>query len=318
MTDRSARTPRFLQAGGYQLELGRKTYMMGILNITPDSFSDGGRYLKPDAALYQAESLVQAGADLLDIGGESTRPGSRQVPAAEQIDRILPVIHQLARHLTVPISVDTTSAAVAEATLAAGASMINDVSGLFADPAMASVAARYQAAVVLMHNAALYRPDHPASKTFQDVPRLPESLAAQLRGIDLLAAVRACLHRSCSLALASGLHPNQLVLDPGLGFGLTTAESLRLIDELDHIQCLPGHFLPILSGPSRKRFIGDVLDMPVESRLQGTAAAVAASILRGADFVRIHDVEAISQTVRMCDAICRRQEIPVNGDEQVV
>ena len=297
---------RIFRAGSHRLPLGQKTYILGILNVTPNSFSDGGSFLAPINALRQAERLIQEGADILDIGGESTRPGSCQVPADEQIARILPVISELARHCPIPISVDTTQAEVAAAALSAGASIINDISGLLQDTRMAAVAARAGSGVILMHNATLYRQDHPAVAAFAHVTPLAGSLASEWRSLALLPAVRAFLRQGCEIALANGLSPDQLVLDPGIGFGLTTAESLQLIDELMQIQCLPNQVLPVLIGASRKRFIGEILNRPVEDRLWGTAATVAASILRGADFVRVHDVGPLRQIVQMSDAICRR------------
>lgn len=298
--------PDFFRAGSYRLPLGSKTYILGILNITPDSFSDGGRFMALDQAVCQAEDLIKQGADIIDIGGESTRPGSLPVPADQQIARILPVIEALVqRHQTI-ISVDTTSSIVAQATLAAGASIINDVSGLLLDPDLAGVVARHKAGLILMHNAVLYRQDHPAAAAFKTTAKLPEPLASHLDSLDLLPAVRAYLRAGCEKAIASGVASEQIILDPGVGFGLTTAESLQLIDELEQIQCLPGRVLPTLVGSSRKRFIGEILDRPVEDRAIGTAATVAASIFRGADFVRVHDVAIVSQTVQVCDAIYRR------------
>ncbi len=303
-------TGRFFRAGSYRMPLGQKTYVLGILNVTPDSFSDGGSFLDTQAAIRQAERLIGEGADILDIGGESTRPGSRQVPAAEQISRILPVISAIVRQHAIPISVDTASAEVASAALAAGATIVNDISGLLQDEKMADVIARAGAGAILMHNATLYRQDHPAAAVFVHVTALAGEQAGTWRSLDLLPAVRAYLRQGCEIALAHGLAAEQLILDPGLGFGLTTAESLQLIDELAQIQCLPGYQLPVLIGSSRKRFIGEILNRPVDDRLWGTAATVAASVLRGADFVRVHDVGPIRQVVQMCDAICRRTALP--------
>ncbi len=294
------------KAGHFRLPLGRKTYIAGILNVTPDSFSDGGKYFKIDQALRQAERLIAEGADILDIGGESTRPGSQKVAVDDEINRIRPVIAQLASRFNVPISVDTFKSEVAEAALSAGATIVNDVTGFLADGRMAEVAARMNAGVILMHNAVLYRQGHPSATVFTNMPLLPEALAEPLRQLDLFAATRRYLAMGCQRAIDAGITTEQIILDPGVGFGLMTDESIALMAELEQIQCLPGLHLPMLVGPSRKRFIGDLLDRPLNDRAIGTAAAVAASIARGADFVRVHDVETVAQTVRLCDAILRR------------
>ena len=295
-----------LRAGSYRLPLGKKTYILGILNVTPDSFSDGGRYFSVAEALTQAERLIAAGADILDIGGESTFLGSRKIPVQEEIERIRPVIAQLSGRLNVPISVDTFKPAVAEAALSAGAVIINDITGLLADPRMAEVAARYRAGVVVMHNAALYRKGHPAATVFTNLPELPEPLTAELRRLPLLQATRRYLELGCTRALEAGLTSEQLILDPGIGFGLMTDESIDMMATLDQLQIFDDLTLPVLAGPSRKRFIGDLLGRPLEERAVGTAAAVAAAIARGADFVRVHDVEIVAQTTRVCDAVLRR------------
>ena len=294
------------RAGRHILPLGRKTYIAGILNITPDSFSDGGKFFKLDEALVQAERLIAEGADILDIGGESTRPGSRKVAVDQEIDRIRPVIAQLASRFDVPISVDTFKADVAEAALSAGATIVNDVTGFLADSRMAQVVASQNAGAILMHNAVLYRQGHPSATVFTNMPLLPEAIAEPLRRLELLAATRQYLALGCERAFAAGITADRIILDPGVGFGLMTDESIALIAELDAIQCLPGQRLPVLVGPSRKRFIGDLLDRPLNDRATGTAAAVAAAIARGADFVRVHDVDVVTQTVRLCDAILRR------------
>ncbi len=296
------------QARQYQLPLGQRTYVAGILNVTPDSFSDGGQFDALPAAIRQAQALIAAGADILDIGGESTRPGSAPVPAAIEIARLVPVIESLVRIVQVPISVDTFKAEVAQAALSAGASIINDVTGLLGDPDMAAVAAKFRAGLILMHNPVLYRTDHPAASGFTNMPRFDRATAARFSGLDLLAATRLYLSLAISRAQAAGIGLSQLILDPGIGigFGLSTDESLELMHALDQIQIEGLPRLPVLVGPSRKRFIGDLLDKPVLERLHGTIAAVVASIARGADFVRVHDVEPVVQAVRVSDAILRR------------
>ena len=305
----SQKPASFFRAGRFQFEIGKRTWVIGILNVTPDSFSDGGQFTELSRAVARAMEMKQQGADWIDIGGESTRPGSAAVPASVEIDRIVPIVAQLARTLDVPLSIDTFKSEVADAALSAGASIINDVTGLIGDPKMAEVAARHGAGLVLMHNAVLYRRGQPAADVFTNLPELPVVLRSVFDSIDLLAAVRHYLLLGCQRALEAGIKPDQLVLDPGIGFGLTTGESLELIDRLGEIQCLPGRRLPVLSGPSRKRFIGELLGLPPEDRAIGTAAAVAASIARGADFVRVHDVAEVAQTARICDAILRRKGI---------
>jgi dihydropteroate synthase len=284
-----ATKPDVFRAGAFCLPLGRRTLVMGIINVTPDSFSDGGAFVTVDAALRQADSLLASGADILDIGGESTRPGSSPVGAAEEIRRVVPVLEALAARFACPLSVDTSKPEVARAALDAGAAIVNDVLGLQGDPAMAGVAARAGAGVVVMHNARLYRT--------ADVP-----------AADIVSAMRPFFERSLGIALQADLTPEQLVLDPGIGFGVSTRESLAMIDRLAELEVFN---LPILVGPSRKRFIGDILQKPVEDRLMGTAAAVAVAIARGADLVRVHDVAGLSDAIALADAICR----PAAGEE---
>jgi dihydropteroate synthase len=280
------------------LRWGEKTYLMGILNITPDSFSGDGLMnaaaLKM-AVLAQARSFVQAGADILDIGGESTRPGAAAVSADEELERVIPVVEWLAgTGLDVLLSVDTYKAAVAEAALQAGAHWINDVWGLRADPDMASVAAQYQAPVVLMHN---------RSQPKQTEVR--QQLGASYLGTeytDLLADVCNELMASVDIARGAGVQDEQIILDPGIGFGKTVEQNLRLMNHLDGIKALG---FPVLLGPSRKSFIGYTLDLPVDERFEGTAAAVVVGMLRGADVIRVHDVARMARVIKMTDAIKR-------------
>ncbi len=284
------------------LTWGTRTYLMGILNVTPDSFSgDGLLSRSPDdyleQALTQARSFLAAGADILDVGGESTRPGSQPVEAEEELRRVLPVIRAIAAEFPQAlISVDTYKAAVAEAALQAGACLVNDVWGLRADPDLAAVAARGRAAVILMHNRS-----QPANVEVRD------RLGAAYRGAeytDLLTDVRRELMESVELARRAGIPDDHIILDPGIGFGKTVEQNLELIDRLGEIRALG---FPVLLGPSRKSFIGYTLDLPPDQRLEGTAAAVAIGITRGADIVRVHDVPAMARLVKMTDAIVRRK-----------
>jgi dihydropteroate synthase len=288
-----------LQLRSERFEWGKRTYVMGILNVTPDSFSGDGLLQREDflrASLEQARRFLEAGADILDIGGESTRPGSQPVSAAEEMARVLPVIERLRQEFPNAIlSVDTYKAAVAEAALQAGADMVNDVWALRADPAMAGVVARYGVPVILMHNRS-----QPANIEVRE--RLGSAYRAA-EYTNLLEDIQRDLRQSIALAHAAGIPDEHILLDPGIGFGKSVEQNLELINRLGELRAL-GY--PILLGPSRKSFIGYTLNLPPEQRLEGTAAAVAVGIVRGADIVRVHDVEAMVRVVRMTDAIVRR------------
>jgi dihydropteroate synthase len=279
-------------------EWGKRTYVMGILNVTPDSFSGDGILSDQDwlaAVVAQAKHFVGDGADILDIGGESTRPGSTPVTAEEEYQRVLPALKAVRAELDIPISVDTYRAAVAEAALDAGADWINDVWGLRMDEDMASVAAEHGCPVVIMHN---------RSKP-KDVSQ-EQRLGGRYIGVEydnLIADVNRELAESVAIALRAGVDESQIILDPGIGFGKTVGQNLQLIDELDQIKALG---FPVLLGPSRKSFIGYTLDLPPQERVEGTASAVAIGIDRGADIVRVHDVREIVRVVRMTDSIVRR------------
>jgi dihydropteroate synthase len=284
----------------YPLQWGARTYIMGILNLTPDSFSGDGLISVPgegtNRALEQARAFVRAGVDILDVGGESTRPGSQPVSAAEEIDRVVPVIETIvAAELDVLISVDTYKAEVAEAALKAGAHWINDVWALRADPNLAKVAANFACPIVLMHNRI-----KPGSAELQ------ERLGGRYIGIDyddLIEDIKAELTSSVNIALAAGVKNDNILLDPGIGFGKTVEQNLELIDRLGEIRAL-GY--PLLLGPSRKSFIGYTLNLPPDQRVEGTAAAITIGIVRGADIVRVHDALQMVRVVRMADAIVRR------------
>jgi dihydropteroate synthase len=286
-----------LKLGSHILAWGERTYVMGILNLTPDSFSgDGLLSLDTEGgALEQARRFMAAGVDILDIGGESTRPGSQPVDAEEELRRVLPTLRAIAAEFPEAlISIDTYKAVVAEAALQAGAHMINDIWGLRADPDLAGVVASHKAAVVLMHNRS-----NPASVEVR--ARLGQAyLGAEYQ--DLLEDVKRELMGSVTLARSAGIPDERIILDPGIGFGKKVSQNLELINRLDEIRLLG---FPVLLGPSRKSFIGYTLDLPADQRLEGTAAAVAIGIARGADIVRVHDVEAMLRVARMTDAIVR-------------
>jgi len=292
-----------LQIGVNTLVWGRQTYIMGILNITPDSFSGDGllsasqELSQPvqESALEQAYRFIAEGAHILDVGGESTRPGAQVVSEKEEMERVLPVLERLVSELEVLISVDTYRANVAEAALKMGAHIINDVWGLRADADLGRVIARHNAPVILMHNRSSWA--HAEIK---------QRLGGHYVGIpydNLVEDVKRELLESVALAHQAGIPDENIILDPGIGFGKSVEQNLELVDRLGEIRTI-GY--PVLFGPSRKSFIGYTLDLPPDQRLEGTAAAVAIGIARGADIVRVHDVAYISRVARMTDAIVRR------------
>ncbi len=278
------------RCGDTLLRWGTKTYVMGILNVTPDSFSGDG-VMDVAAAIARAEQFVRDGADILDVGGESTRPGAAFVPEEEERARVVPVIRALASRLAVPISVDTSRASVAEAALVAGATMVNDVWALHRDPALAGVVARSRAALVLMHNRAATATVDALGGHYDDV-----------QYADVVADVIAWLRKSIAMATMAGIPRAQLIADPGIGFGKTVAQNLELMRRLPELRALG---VPLLAGTSRKSFIGLTLNLPVEERVEGTAATVALAIAGGAEIVRVHDVRAMARVARMTDAIVR-------------
>lgn len=284
--------PAPTRCGDTLLHWGTKTYIMGILNVTPDSFSGDGLGADVGAAVAQGERFVAEGADILDVGGESTRPGATPVPEAEEHARVLPVIAALAGRVSVPISVDTAHASVAEAALKAGATMVNDVWGLHREPAIAAAVARAGAALVVMHN--------------RDAVPSTDALGGQYVDVsyagDVVAAILARLRESLTVAAAAGVPPSQVIADPGIGFGKTLAQNLEVLRRLRELRALG---VPLLLGTSRKGFIGRVLDLPVTDRVEGTAATVALGIAAGADVVRVHDVRAMARVARMSDAVVR-------------
>jgi dihydropteroate synthase len=299
-----------LTIGSRSLRWGERTYIMGILNLTPDSFSGDGLLPSPPPhpslspppsregpGVKEARRFLSAGVDILDIGGESTRPGSQPVNAEEELRRVLPAIQAISTEFPEAlISIDTYKAVVAEEALKAGACIINDVWGLRADPNLAGVAARYKAPVVLMHNRS-----KPANVEVRE--RLGNAyLGAEYQ--DLMEDVKRELMELVEIARGAGIPDEHILLDPGIGFGKTIAQNLELINRLDELKSLG---FPILLGPSRKSFIGYTLNLPADQRLEGTAATVAIGIARGADIVRVHDVEAMLLVARMTDAIVRKK-----------
>jgi dihydropteroate synthase len=281
---RQARRRYRLKLGSAEVVLGDRTWVMGVLNVTPDSFSDGGRHPTPEAAVAAGLSLFEAGADIVDVGGESTRPGgAARVSALEEARRVVPVVRGLRERGAGLLSIDTTKAEVARAALDAGADLVNDVSAFAFDPAMAPLVAERRAGAVLMH----LRGD------FSSMHRAPHY-------DDVMAEVAAELEAAVARAEAAGVPRDALVLDPGVGFAKEASHSLEVLRRLPELSALDR---PILVGPSRKSFIGKLLDRPAEERLMGTAAAVAVAVLGGAHIVRVHDVAEMVQVVRVCDAV---------------
>lgn len=265
-----------MMIGNRQMDLKNHCHVMGILNVTPDSFSDGGKYNQMDAALMHAEQMVHDGADVIDVGGESTRPGYRQISIQEEIERVVPVIEKIKERLDVPVSIDTYKSQVAEAALKAGADLVNDIWGFRADPQMAQITAKYQAACCLMHNR--------QEAVYDDF------------WTDFMNDMKICV----DLAREAGVEEDKILLDPGVGFGKTYEHNLAVINHLDRMKELG---LPILLGTSRKSVIGLTLDLPADQRVEGTLATTALGIMRGASFVRVHDVKENCRLIRMMEAM---------------
>lgn len=270
----------------FTLDFSQKTFIMGILNVTPDSFSDGGLYLDKSLALDRAHQMIEDGADIIDIGGLSTRPGSEPVSVDEELKRTVPVIEALSGKISVPISIDTYRSEVAKEAFGAGASMVNDISGLKFDPEMPSVAAEAGVPVILMH-----------------IRGTPGNMQKNPVYEALIPEILDYLRESIKMAEDAGIR--DIIVDPGIGFGKTFDHNLEIINNLEEFTMLGR---PVLAGPSRKSFIGEILDgvSPTE-RIEGTAAAVCASVLKGANIVRVHDIKEMTKVVRVADAIKRER-----------
>jgi dihydropteroate synthase len=258
---------------------------MGIVNTTPDSFSDGGLYMDPDKAISYGIELASQGADIIDIGGESTRPGSKPLPLDEELPRVIPVIEGLSARVDIPISIDTYKSTVAERAIEAGAEMINDISGLRFDPKMADIAAKHAIPVVLMH-----------------IKGTPEVMQLDVHYDCLLTEIMEYLEGSIEIAEGGGIDPRQIIIDPGIGFGKSAEDNLKIIRHLAELKSLGK---PILLGPSRKSFIGKILNAPVDQRTEGTLASISAAIMNGASILRVHDVGPAKKAAQMVDAILR-------------
>ena len=270
----------------YSFDFSKRTYLMGILNVTPDSFSDGGQYFDSALAVKRAQEMVEEGADIIDVGGESTRPGSEPVPLEEEISRTIPVIEALAKDIKVPISIDTYKAGVAKRAMDAGASIVNDISGLRFDPEMPKVVSQYKVPVIIMH-----------------IKGTPKNMQANPVYEALIPEIMDYLRESIRLAVESGIAEDKIIIDPGIGFGKTFDHNLEIIKNLREFTLLEK---PLLAGVSRKAFIGKILgDAPASERLEGTAAAVAISILNGANIIRVHDVKEMKKVALVADAVKR-------------
>lgn len=267
---------KILYANGKQIKIGNKTLIIGILNVTPDSFSDGGKFNDLEQAVIHAKEMVENGADIIDVGGESTRPGHQEVSLEEELSRVIPIIQRLVKEIDVPISVDTYKAEVAKQAIEAGAHIINDVWGFKKDPNMAQVAAKLNVPVILMHN----RFDLNYQSLMDDIIR--------------------DLYQSIDLALEAGVNEENIILDPGIGFAKTYEQNLIVMNRLEEIVSL-GY--PVLLGTSRKSIVGNTLNLPVDDRVEGTAATIALGIAKGCQIVRVHDVKEMSRVAKMMDAM---------------
>lgn len=273
---------------GTEIDLSQRALIMGVLNVTPDSFSDGGRFLDAAQAIRHAKEMVEAGADLIDVGGESTRPGAEQISSEEELRRVIPVVERLSQEIPVPVSIDTYKADVARKALQAGARLVNDISALRFDPKMADLIAESQVPVVLMH----------MKGTPMDMQRDPhyESVVSEIYSF---------LEERIKFAVSVGIRWEQIIIDPGIGFGKRTEDNLRILARLERFKSLGR---PILLGTSRKSFIGQVLGLPLEERLEGTAATLAIGLMKGARIFRVHDVGPAVRVIRMAEAIWHEEQ----------
>lgn len=268
-----------LKAGKYTMNLGEKTYIMGILNVTPDSFSDGGDFVDIEKAISHAMQMIEEGADIIDIGGESTRPGFAEVTDELELKRVIPVIQRLSKEIDVPISIDTYKANVAELAIQAGASIVNDVWGMQKDPRMAEVVAKYNVPIIMMHN----------------------QLGTEY-STDIMEAMCMFFRKSIDMGLRAGIKQENMIIDPGIGFGKTAEQNVVVMarmGELNDLGC------PILLGTSRKSFIGKILDLVPKERMEGTVATTVMGIIQGADIVRVHDVKENARAAKVADAVVR-------------
>ena len=281
--------PLAVQAGDYLLEFNGRTHLMGILNVTPDSFSDGGMFFDKKTAVEHGIRLAGEGADIIDVGGESTRPRAEPVPLEEELERVIPVIRELAGEVDVPISIDTYKSEVAKEAIDAGASIINDISGLRFDDRMAGLAAETGVALVVMH-----------------IKGTPRDMQVDPHYDDLLKEIGDYLSRSIEIAVEAGVKKENVIIDPGIGFGKRIEDNFILIKNLEYFRALGQ---PLLIGPSRKSFLWKTLNVSTDETLEATAAATAASVLSGANLIRAHDVKEISKAIKIADLIAAAPEM---------
>ncbi len=277
---------RHIKCGNYTLELGKRTLVMGIVNVTPDSFSDGGRFLNSEKAIEHAKLLANQGADIIDIGGESTRPGSESVTLEEEKRRVIPVIEGISEEISIPISIDTCKSEVAKTALDKGASMINDISAMRFDSKIVDVALEHNAPIILMH-----------------MKGTPKNMQLNPSYTSVMGEIKEFLRDRVKFAISKGMERDSIIIDPGIGFGKTTEHNYEIIRNLRELKELD---LPVLIGPSRKSFIGNTLGLEVDDRLEGTLATITMCVMNGADMVRVHDVKEVLRVVRMTDAIYRK------------
>jgi len=274
-----------LELGQKTLDFYSRTHLMGVLNVTPDSFSDGGKFFKLEEAIKQGLKLTEEGVDMIDIGGESTRPGSEPVTIEEELRRVIPVIEELTKRIKIPISIDTYKSKVAKEALDSGASMVNDISGLRYDPEMKKVVAKYDVPVVLMH-----------------IQGTPKNMQENPRYDNLLEEIKNYLSESISIAEEAEIDENKIIIDPGIGFGKTLEDNLKILKNLVEFKSLGR---PIMIGVSRKSFIGKILDLPTDERLEGSLASMAVAIMNGANILRVHDVKESKRVAKLVDAILK-------------
>ena len=282
-------SPLAIQTGDYLLKFNGRTLVMGILNVTPDSFSDGGLFLNKDEAVKRGIALADEGADIIDVGGESTRPGAEPVTLEEELERVIPVIAELTRSTDVPISVDTYKSEVAKEAVSAGASIINDISGLRFDGGMAALAAEKKVPVVLMH-----------------IKGTPRDMQLDPHYDNMLGEIKSYLSESIKIGTEAGIDKHKIIIDPGIGFGKRIEDNFQLIKNLGYFRTLG---LPIMVGPSRKSFLWKTLSVTPNETLEATIAAVTASVLAGANLVRVHDVMGISGALKIADLIANSAEV---------
>ncbi|MFH1422203.1 MAG: dihydropteroate synthase [Planctomycetota bacterium] len=283
VTEHYSRNSFNIDYSGGSLKITNRPLIMGVINITPDSFFDGGDFYSTEHAIEHGIKLVEAGADILDVGGESTRPGAEEVSVTEELNRVIPVIGPLTEKSTVPISIDTYKAEVALEAIAAGAKIVNDVTGLYGHRAMAEVVAEKNVPVILMH-----------------MKGTPKNMQAAPKYKNLISEIMARIRQSIELAKSCGINFEKTIIDPGIGFGKTLEHNLEIIDRLNELKSIGR---PILIGTSRKSFIGKILDQPPKERLLGTAASVAAAVLKGANILRVHDVAEIKDVLSIISCI---------------